>query len=172
MPQEYTQAFAQVLDDTESDKALLAEILTLPTESYLGDQMDVVDVDAIHRARESLKQYLAKELKGELLGLYQANSAQEAYSISSASIARRSLRNLSLDYLMQLHDAEVNALCIEQYLAQHNMTDVIAALSLIAHSNMDEREALLSDFTRVGSTISWCWISGSAYRLCQNAKIL
>ncbi len=146
VPQEYTQAFAQVLDDTESDKALLAEILTLPTESYLGDQMDVVDVDAIYRARESLKQYLAKELKGELLGLYQANSAQEAYSISSASIARRSLRNLSLDYLMQLHDAEVNALCIEQYLAQHNMTDVIAALSLIAHSNMDEREALLSDF--------------------------
>lgn len=146
LPQEYLQAFAQVIDDTESDKALLAEILTLPTESYLGDQMDVVDVDATHRARESLKQQLALELKEELLTVYQATSDPGVYDISSSSIARRSLRNLSLDYLMQLQDAEVNALCIEQYQAQHNMTDVIAALSLIAHSNMDERDELLSDF--------------------------
>jgi aminopeptidase N len=146
VPREYVQAFAQVLSDAESDKALLAEILTLPTESYLGDQMDVVDVDAIHQAREELKLHLAVELKQELLEIYQANSDQGAYDISSESIARRSLRNRSLDYLMQLQDAEVNAICIKQYQAQHNMTDVIVALGLIAQSNMDERDELLSDF--------------------------
>ena len=146
VPREYVQAFAQVLSDAESDKALLAEILTLPTESYLGDQMDVVDVDAIHQAREELKLHLAVELKQELFEIYQTNSDQGAYDISSESIARRSLRNLSLDYLMQLQDVEVNAICTKQYQAQHNMTDVIVALGLIAQSNMDERDELLSDF--------------------------
>jgi aminopeptidase N len=47
---------------------------------------------------------------------------------------------------MQLQGAEMNTLCVEQYKAQNNMTDVIAALSLIAHGDMDEREELLSDF--------------------------
>ena len=146
VPQEYVQAFAQVLDDVDSDKALLAEILTLPTESYLGDQMDVVDVGAIHRARESLKRHLAMELKQELLAVYQTTSDQKEYDISSTSIARRSLRNLSLDYLMQLQDDEINNICIEQYRTQSNMTDVIAALGLIAHTDMREREEVLADF--------------------------
>jgi aminopeptidase N len=146
VPQGYIQAFSQVLADTDSDQALLAEILTLPGESYLGDQMDVVDVDAIHQAREALKLHIAMELKEELLELYVSNGDLGPYDISSASIARRSLRNLSLDYLMQLQEAEVNALCIEQYQAQSSMTDEIAALALISHSNMDQREELLSDF--------------------------
>jgi aminopeptidase N len=124
----------------------LAEILALPSESYLGDQMEMVDVDAIHRARESLKLQLATELRRALLNTYQSCSDQGPYDISSKSIARRSLRNLSLDYLVQLQDDEVNALCVEQYRVQHNMTDVIAALGLIAHSDMGEREELLSDF--------------------------
>jgi aminopeptidase N len=146
VPQGYVNAFAKVLTDTDSDKALLAEILSLPEESYLGDQMEVIDVDSIHNARESLKLHIALELKDNLLEVYQANSDQEQYDISSASIARRSLRNLSLDYLMQLDDAEINSICVEQYLAQNNMTDVIAALGLIAHSNIIEREELLLDF--------------------------
>ena len=146
VPHEYVQAFSHVLDDTDSDQALLAEILTLPTESYLGDQMEVVDVDAIHRARESLKLQLATELKHKLLKIYEDGSNHDSYDISSASIARRSLRNLSLDYLMQLQDGDMNNLCVDQYQAQNSMTDVIAALGLIAHSSIDERAELLSDF--------------------------
>ncbi len=146
VPHGYVQACAQILGDTDSDQALLAEILTLPGESYLGDQMDTVDVNAIHRARESLKLHLATELKDEFLEVYRDNMEKGAYDISPASIARRSLRNLSLDYLMQLQDAGVNNICIEQYQSQNNMTDVIASLGLIAHSCIDRREELLADF--------------------------
>ncbi len=142
----FIDACRQALTDTESDQALLAEILTLPGESYLGDQMDTVDVTAIHNSRESLKLLLARELKDDLYRVYQQGVEQGAYDISPPSIARRRLRNLALDYLMQLNDDTATALCIEQYRAGHNMTDVITALGLIANSNAPQREELLSDF--------------------------
>lgn len=146
VPDGYINACKTALTDVTSDKALLAEILALPGESYLGDQMEVVDVDAIHKARESLKIHLATELRGAFYHVYQENQEDSAYDISSTSIARRSLRNLALDYLMQLQDPAVNELCIEQYQAQNNMTDVISALSLIANSDIPQREELLDDF--------------------------
>lgn len=146
VPKEYISACRTALTDVESDKALLAEILTLPGESYLGDQMEVVDIDAIHRSRESLKLLLAQELKDDLVQVYQTNSDDTVYDVSPASIARRSLRNLALGYLMQLDDAGANELCIKQYRANNNMTDVISALRLIANSYSPEREELLTDF--------------------------
>ncbi len=146
VPERYLHACRMALNDVASDKALLAEILTLPSESYLGDQMEVVDVDAIHRSRESLKSQLAQELKHDFIKIYQVNSGDETYDVSQLSIAKRSLRNLALSYLMQLDDAETTELCIKQYNAGNNMTDVIAALGLIADSDTLEREGLLQDF--------------------------
>jgi len=146
LPEGYINACKAALTDSTSDKALLAEILTLPGESYLGDQMDVVDVDAIHKARESFKIHLATELRDVFYQVYQENQEDGAYDITPTSIARRSLRNLALDYLMQLQDPVMNELCVAQYRAQNNMTDVISALSLIANSDIPEREGLLDDF--------------------------
>jgi aminopeptidase N len=68
------------------------------------------------------------------------------YSISPQDIARRSLKNVVLAYLMQSDDDEATQLCLNQYGEQHNMTDVITALSLIADSHQPEREEVLSDF--------------------------
>jgi aminopeptidase N len=146
VPQGYINACRVALTDNLSDKALLAEILTLPAETYLGDQMEVVDVDAIHRSRESLKTLLANELKDDLIQVYQANTGGQTYAVSQDAIARRSLRNLALGYLMQLNDGVANELCIKQYRAGQNMTDVISALGLIANSELPEREELLADF--------------------------
>ena len=148
LPDGFVHAFGRALTDPEADKALLAEVLTLPSESYLGDQMEQVDVDGIHHSRETLKLLLAQELRVELLEVYHTNREQGEYDIEPASIARRSLKNLCLDYLMQLQDGASLVLCVDQYRQGHNMTDVMAALSLIADSNADERRSLLLDFYR------------------------
>ncbi|MCP4126005.1 MAG: aminopeptidase N [Gammaproteobacteria bacterium] len=142
----FIAACREALIDTESDQALLAEILTLPAESYLGDQMGSVDVVAIHNSREALKLLLAQELKDDFFRVYHQGAEQGGYDLSPQSIARRRLRNLSLDYLMQLDDPEITGLCIEQYQSGHNMTDVITALGLIASSEAPGREGLLADF--------------------------
>ncbi len=47
---------------------------------------------------------------------------------------------------MQPDDAQGRALCLEQFHAAHNMTDVIAALGLLADSHAPEREAALTAF--------------------------
>lgn len=146
LPDGFVAAFRQALTDPNADKALLAEVLALPSESYLGDQMEEVDVDGIHHSREELKRLLAAELRAELLEVYHANRELGRYDIASSSIARRSLKNLCLGYLAQLQDEVALRLCVEQYHLGHNMTDVMAALSLVADSDAEERAHLLADF--------------------------
>ncbi len=146
VPAGFVQAFRQALQDSGSDPALLAEVLTLPAESYLGDQMAEVDVEGIHRAREQLRSTLASELKSELLAVYRDNEVTGEYRPDAESIGRRSLRNLALGYLMQLEDETIQDLCIAQYRAGNNMTDVITALSLLADRDTPETAELLEAF--------------------------
>ncbi len=147
VPVGYIEAFCEALNDAAADKQLLAEVLSLPSEAYLGDQMDEVDVDGIHNAREYLKSLLASKLRNDFMSTYEANREEGEYDVEPASIGRRALRNLSLGYLMQLQgDSEVEQLCIDQYRQGHNMTDVITALGLVASSDSACRNELLSDF--------------------------
>ena len=142
----FVDAFRRALNDARADRALLAEVLALPGEAYLADQMAQVDVDGIHRAREAVKTELATALRDDLLAVHAACADAGPYDIEPASIGRRSLRNLTLGYLMQRPDPEAAGLCLAQYHAGHNMTDVLAALALIADSDLPERAAVLADF--------------------------
>lgn len=146
LPDGFVDAVRSALTDSVSDKALLTEVLTLPAESYLGDQMEQVDVVGIHTAREGLKSQLAAALRSDFMAVYEVNREQGDYQPDPISIGRRSLRNLCLSYLMQLDDAEVRQLCIDQYNAGHNMTDVMAAISLLADRSGTESEQALIDF--------------------------
>ncbi|MEJ1378387.1 MAG: aminopeptidase N [Candidatus Sedimenticola sp. (ex Thyasira tokunagai)] len=146
LPEEFIDAFRAALTGASSDEALLAEVLTLPAESYLGEQMTVVDVEGIHQARETLKRELAVELHKELLQRYQAGRVQEEYRLDHVSMARRSLTNLCLDYLMQLDDPEIRLLAVKQYHGAGNMTDAMAAISQLVDRPADDSTVLLEDF--------------------------
>ncbi|MCU7844074.1 MAG: aminopeptidase N [Candidatus Thiodiazotropha sp. (ex Monitilora ramsayi)] len=142
----YVEAFAKALNDEQADKALLAEVLSLPSESTIGDKMDVVDVEAIHNAREWLKHELATRLREDLLRIYSTHCQPGDYDIEHASMARRSLKNLALNLLMQLNEPEVNELCMNQFQAANNMTDVMAALSALVNTDCPQRDEALAAF--------------------------
>jgi aminopeptidase N len=142
----FIEAFRNSLTDQQADKALLAEVLTLPSEANLAEQLEVVDVAGIHRVREWLKGQLASLLKQDLLSVYQANQVASAYDIEPDSIARRSLQNLALNYLMQLDEPEIRAICMQQYESAGNMTDRMAALSALANCACSERPRALASF--------------------------
>lgn len=146
VPEGFIEAFGTALRDPDSDRALLVEILTLPSESYLGDQLDLVEVEAIHLARQSLKRILAQQLRTDLLAVYHANAETGAYELSPAAIGRRRLKNLCLAYLMELEEEPIQRLCTEQYETGGNMNDRLAALMLLADSDVPQREAALADF--------------------------
>ncbi|WP_457671309.1 aminopeptidase N [Thiolapillus sp.] len=145
---EYTHAFHRALDAAHVDPALLSEVLSLPSESFLGEQMPVIDVEGIHLAREKVKRHISRTLHDELLRHYRLLQDEGEYQITPRAIGRRRLKNLLLSYLLAGDNEEAGKLCVDQYKAGQNMTDVIAALALIAEGDLAQREQLLEDFSR------------------------
>ena len=128
------------------DPAFIAETLALPTESFLAEQLDVVDPDALHTARNTLRREIAVALKDELLAAYRAMAGSGPYSPDAASQGRRALRNLCLSYLMELETTDIVALCYEQFGQSDNMSEQFAALTALANSNAPQRSMALESF--------------------------
>jgi aminopeptidase N len=85
-------------------------------------------VESIHHARRYVRAAVAESLRGELLQVYHQCQDNGPYAPDAEGIARRSLKNSALGYLMLNPDAEVLALCRQQFERGDNMTDVLAAL--------------------------------------------
>jgi len=127
-----------LLTDSSLDRAMLARLLTMPSEAYLAELAEPVDVDAIHAAREFVRHSLAKALRSELFDCYQQNLSDDDYRPDAEEIARRSLKNVCLGYLMLLGEPGVLTLCETQFNSSNNMTDTSAALTTLVHSNFDD----------------------------------
>jgi aminopeptidase N len=145
-PDEFVHAFARVLDDVVRDPAFTAEALALPSESYIAEQMDVVDPDAIHAVRVALRRHLGEALKGELLAAYQAFTVAGPYSADARSAGQRALKNLCLSYLMESTEPPGLELCLRQLDTANNMTDAMAALTALANSDCADRAPALEKF--------------------------
>ena len=132
------------------DHAFAAEVLALPSETFLAEQMAVVDPDALHASRNALRRSLALRFKNELLETYRSLNIAGPYSPDAESSGKRALRNLCLSYLMELETGDVVALCYEQFgqqdKGQANMTDQFAALMALANSGAKQRTIALDSF--------------------------
>jgi len=142
--QRLIDAFAALLADHDSDPALLAEALTLPDEDYLAQQMQVIDVDGIHAARQFVKSSLAAGLLEHLQARYQQCACETPYDKSPASMARRSLRNACLSYLLLTPGGF--ELAGSQLADSDNMTDTLAALQGLVRAAAPGAAAALSAF--------------------------
>lgn len=138
--------FEQVLTDKKLDPALIAKMLTLPTENYLAAQMEKPDVDAIHQAREFVKRQLAVALKAQFDQTYQRLSVNNSYEFSASEMARRSLKNLCLSYLVASGDPFQVQRCLRQMKLADNMTELLAGLRVMADQIGPEREHALRAF--------------------------
>ncbi|MDX1381254.1 MAG: DUF3458 domain-containing protein, partial [Xanthomonadales bacterium] len=137
-------AFRDLLTDRDADPALIAEAIVLPDEEYLGEQMPVIDVDGVHAARDFVRSGLASELAEELRARYDELAAQGQYDKSPAAMARRSLRNACLSYLLQTPDGF--ALAEAQLAGSDNMTDTLAALQGLVHNAAPAADRALAAF--------------------------
>lgn len=148
LPDDFVDAFIYALR-TIDDKLLLSEMLTLPSEKYLADQMEVVDVDAIHAVREFLQIEIAKQLKNMFMSKYQKHHDKSAYKFDMKSVGKRQFKNLCLGYLMTLNEPEINEnLGLQQFkhALGNNMTDSIAALKFLSNIDGPQRDAALKEF--------------------------
>jgi len=127
----------------EKDQIFAAEVLTLPSESFLAEQMDVVEPDVLHAARNTLRLALARALKEQFLAAYRRHESKARYTPDAAAIGRRSLRNTCLGFLAELG---MSTLVYEQFKNADNMTDSMAALTWLAQLDCPERDKALGEF--------------------------
>jgi aminopeptidase N len=146
IPRAFLDASARLLADASADPAFAAEALALPSEGTIAEQMEIVDPDAIHAVRNELKRGLAAALKEELLEIRRARRVPGHYSPDAASAGRRALRNAALALLMELDEPAIRALCMKQFESADNMTDALAALSMLANCDCAERARALDAF--------------------------
>jgi aminopeptidase N len=139
------EALAATLATADADPAFAAEALALPSESYVADQMTVADPDAIHALREGLRAQIGMALGSELRATYARLTDTGPYAVDGPAIGRRALRNACLAYLAAASDGGVR-LARAQFDAQANMTDVLAALDVLAATDTADREAALAAF--------------------------
>jgi aminopeptidase N len=140
-PAAFVAAARSMLQDR--DPAFAAEALNLPAESFLAEQMDVVDPDALHQSRNRLRRELALALKEALIARYAELHGKGPYSPDAVSAGRRALRNLCLSYLVEIGES---ALAYEQFRTADNMTDAMAALAALANVDCPERQPALDAF--------------------------
>jgi aminopeptidase N len=146
LPSGLIDALAATLRDADADPAFAAEALMLPSESFLADQMAVVDVDALHAVRSMARVAVGAALAAELRATYDRLTDTGPYRIDGGSIGRRALRNACLAYLAADGNAEGIARAKAQFDAGQNMTDVLAAMATLSAIDCPERRTALDAF--------------------------
>lgn len=139
------EAVGNTLTDPLLDPAFVAETIRLPSEAYLGDQMAVVDPDAIHDARDALQQNIGAALEPLWRDIH-ARTKANGFSLSSAAKGARKLRNAALHYLVASGATDGPGIAFAQFSEADNMTERQAALGTLANGASPEREAALDIF--------------------------
>ncbi len=140
------QAFGHALHDARLSARMKADLLTVPSEAWLAEQVQVIDPQAIHQARRFLRRALAEAWEETWLALYHTHQEQGAYQITPEAVGARRLKNLALGFVMMLDNSAHHALATHQYRTANNMTDTQAALLSIAHTDCADRPEILQDF--------------------------
>ena len=138
-------AVREALADEQLDHAFVGEAVILPSEAFVGDHLATVDPEAVGAAREALRAALGATLEEAWRAAY-ASTAANRYEYSAAACGARRLRSVALSYLMASGAADAPALAMRQYDEADNMTNRLGALTVLANSDVPERQGALAAF--------------------------
>jgi aminopeptidase N len=138
-------AVANTLANTDLDLAFVAEAVLLPSESFIGDQMKIVDPEAIFRAREALRRDLGTRLETQWRQAY-ARGEGQPYAYTSEDKGLRRLRTVALGYIAASGADDAPDLAFAQFDSADNMTDRMGALTTLVSSESEIRTTALDIF--------------------------
>jgi aminopeptidase N len=140
------EAYKKVLEQSWDDLSYFSLLLSLPEENYLAGQMEVIDVEAIHQAREFVCRALAEQLQDQFQRLYDRYHKDESGQFDAGAIGRRRIKNICLSYLAKLESAESYQVAEKQFETAANMTDQMTALAVIVNSANPAKLSYLQSF--------------------------
>jgi aminopeptidase N len=134
----YIAAMRSVLRSPTLDAAFKELVLTLPSESYMAEQLDVVDPQRIHLVREAMREQLATELAPDWQWAFEAHCQNGSYRPDTLSSGRRALAGLALSYLCLAARTSGDVVwpgkAYQHFKDADNMTDRVNALSALVQS--------------------------------------
>lgn len=139
-------AYRIILGDDEMDCSLIAEMTILPSEKYLGEMLDFVDVHKVRVVREGVRRSIAEATEDLLLKRYEECKEQGEYQITPEDTGKRSLKNNCLALLLSLDKNKYFDLCLRQFNSASNMTDQIGCLIPIVHYPNQVRDQIVRRF--------------------------
>ncbi len=139
------EAVARTLNDPTLDRAYVAEAVMAPSEQFIGDQLAVVDPEAIHQAREALRAELGRVLIDDWRAAY-LGSAANRFELTPAAKGARRLRSLALGFMMAGGAKDAPELAWAQFKGATNMTDRQGAMTVLVNSNAPRRDDAIAAF--------------------------
>ena len=134
----YIDAMRSVLRHPTLDAAFKDLVLTLPSETYIAEQMAVVDPQRIHAVREAMRLQLATALQADWQWAFQTHQTPGAYTPDSVSSGRRALVGMALFNLClaatQSGDPVWPGKALQRFKDASNMTDRFNALQALVGS--------------------------------------
>ncbi|WP_218508385.1 aminopeptidase N [Variovorax sp. dw_308] len=146
----YIQAMRGVLRDPKLDSAFKELVLTLPSETYISEQLEVVDPQRVHAVHEAMRAQLATALFSDWEWAYEQNHDTGAYHPDPLSAGRRALSGLALDNLCLAARASGDTVwpgkTLQRFKDAGNMTDRFNALYALVSSGHALAQQALARF--------------------------
>ncbi|HEX5638323.1 MAG TPA: aminopeptidase N [Burkholderiaceae bacterium] len=145
----YVRVARATLADPRISPAFKEQALTLPAESFIGEQRQVIEPEAVRAARRFMLGELGRRLAPEWSGAYAALGTDGPYSPDPASAGKRALRNLALTYLVDGNVPGALDLARDQLVAAANMTEAQGALTAVINSAAPYKAEALVQLARI-----------------------
>ena len=146
----YMEAMRKVLRDATLDAAFKELVLTLPSESYIAEQLDVVDPQRIHTVRQELRLQIATALQADWQWAFEAHQNNGAYLPDAHSSGRRALAGMALANLCLASKASGDSVwpgkALQRFKDAGNMTDRFNALSALVNAGHALAKPALAQF--------------------------
>ena len=146
----YIDAMRKVLRDPALDAAFKELVLTLPSESYIAEQLEIVDPQRIHAVRQMMRSHIAIALQADWQWAFEAHGNSGAYTPDAFCSGRRALTGMALANLClaskALGDAIWPNIALQRFNDAGNMTDRFNALSALVNAGHDLATPALAHF--------------------------
>ena len=127
----------------ESDLALLSEMISLPSEQIIHQNVTEIDVEDVHSKRNNTHLEIGSEFKGIFLDTYEKLNFKKAFDLSSVSVAERALKNTCLAYLTRLGEFDI---AYQQFMNSECMTDQFGAFQPLLNNPNPYRDEVIERF--------------------------
>jgi aminopeptidase N len=146
----FVEAMRTALTDPALDAAFKAQMLTLPSETYIAEQLPVVDPQRVHQVREAMRRQLAEALYAEWQAAFAAHQTPGEYRTDPVSVGRRTLANLALAHVVQVASSRGDTVwpgkAYQRFKDAGQMTDRLGALAALVNAKHPLGQEALTRF--------------------------